>query len=49
MKLVLYLRNKDLLCYYVVIKEKMDKDFDEISKIVVGLKGNLEVLDRVVC
>lgn len=48
-KLVLYSRNKDPSCYYAVIKEKMDKDLDEISKIAVGLKGNLEALDRAVC
>jgi len=39
---------KETICY-AVIKEKMDKDLDEISKIAGGLKGKLEALDRAVC
>lgn len=31
-----------------VIKEKMDKDLDEVSKTAGGLKGELEALDKAV-
>lgn len=34
--------------YHADIKENMDKDLDEISKIARGLKGKLEALDGAV-
>lgn len=38
----------DLSSFYAALKEKIENDLDEISKIAQGLKGKLEALDRAV-
>lgn len=39
---------QDPLFSYPALKEKMEKDLDDISKIAQGLKGKLEALDKAV-
>lgn len=39
---------QDPLFSYSALKEKMEKDLDDISKIAQGLKGKLEALDKAV-
>lgn len=43
-----YQATKDQIFLYAALKEKMEQDLDDISKIAQGLKRKLEALDRAV-